>query len=81
MFTKRFEKKCQKMPDGSHTCGELSIMYRGVESLCCMPETKGMLHVNYILIFQNARKTHKNAKKKECSVRKLLSHIVNERKR
>ena len=34
----------------SYTCSEHSIMYRGVKSLCCTPETNITLCVNYTVI-------------------------------
>ena len=47
------------MTDGGYTCGEHSMMYRVVESLCCMPETplcindtsikRGQIYVLYII--------------------------------
>lgn len=55
------------MPDGSDTCGEPGITCRGVESLCDMPETTAMLYINGTLIFKDARKTLKNAKKSVVS--------------
>ena len=36
--------------DGSCTCGEHSITYRVVESLCCTPEANLTLCVNYTSI-------------------------------
>ena len=37
--------------DGDYTYGgEHSIMYRIVESLCCIPETTVTLYVNYTLV-------------------------------
>ena len=39
--------------DGSYTCGEHSIMYIVVESLCFMPETHVTLYINYISITKN----------------------------
>ena len=36
--------------DGSHTCGEHSIMYKLVQSLSCTPETNVTLCVNYTRI-------------------------------
>lgn len=40
---------------GSYACGEQSIMYREVESLCYTPETNVTLCVNYtqIKFFKN----------------------------
>lgn len=38
------------LTDGSYTCGEHSIIYRVVESLCCTPETNETLCVNYTQI-------------------------------
>ena len=44
--------------DGDWTyCGNHFTTYTGVESLCCTPETKLMLHVNYII----KKKKEKNA--------------------
>lgn len=36
--------------DGSNACGEHSIPYRQVESLCCIPETKLTLCTSFIEI-------------------------------
>lgn len=36
--------------DGGYTCGECSIMYRVVESLCCTLETNITLCFKYIQI-------------------------------
>ena len=33
--------------DGSYTCGEYSIIYKLIKSLCCAPETNVTLPVNY----------------------------------
>jgi len=44
---------CCMGTDGNHTCGEHSIMYRVVESICCTPETKVRLCVNYPEFFKN----------------------------
>ena len=33
--------------DGNYACDEHSIMYRGLESLCCTPETNVALYSIY----------------------------------
>ena len=44
------------MTDGSYTCGEHSVMYRDVESLCCTPEINETC-VNYTK--KNLKTSHK----------------------
>lgn len=39
--------------EGSYTCGDHSMTYRGVESLCCTPETDVTLHSNYTQKYLN----------------------------
>ena len=36
--------------DGSYTCGERSVTYRDIESLCCTPETNVSTIFKKILI-------------------------------
>lgn len=46
------------MTDGSHTCGEHSIMNRAAKSLCCVLETKTNVisYVNHIQIMKKRKK-------------------------
>ena len=45
--------------DGNYTCGEYSITYRTMESLCCIPETNVTFCVNHSSIIKRNNKKKK----------------------
>ena len=55
-------QKHRLVTDGSYACGEHSITFRDVESLCCIPETKVMLRVNYTQFFKKLIRIKKTVK-------------------